>query len=404
MSIEFEAESEGTGPLHGIRVLDMSAVVSGPLAAMLLADQGASVIKIEPTGRGDLLRAASFRRGGLTAFFANNNRGKRSIAIDATTERGRELVLELARNADVFIENYRPGVVERLGLAEPDLRAINEDLIYCSVSGYGPTGPYANRRVYDPIIQGITGHVAIQKNPDAPIPDLVRNIVADKASSYTAAQAITAALFARERGAGGQRVEVPMVDASLAFFWPDGMMDHTLVGEGVERGRTLYEVYRLTETSDGHLIYFAATDQEHHALFRALGREDLCSDERFVKPKARLQNAQALGGILYSEFRKWKTEEILERMVAEDVPVGPVNDLAAVFVDPQIVHNGVVFEREHPTAGTLRQCRPAARFSATPQGPGRLPPLFGEHTDEILSELGCNEPMRASLRAEGVVE
>jgi crotonobetainyl-CoA:carnitine CoA-transferase CaiB-like acyl-CoA transferase len=393
-----------TGPLEGVRILDMSSVVSGPLAAMLLADQGASVTRVEPTGRGDLLRAHAFRRGGLTSFFANNNRGKRSIAIDATKKRGRALVLELAREADVFLENYRPGVVQRLGLAEPDLRAVNERIIYCSISGYGPTGPYAGRRVYDPIIQGLTGHVAIQKNPDVPIPDLVRNIVADKASSYTAAQAITAALFARERGAGGQHIEIPMLDASLAFFWPDGMMAHTLVGEGVVTGPTLYDVYRLTETSDGHLVYFAANDQEWYAVFRAIGREELCADERFARAKARTENAETLGALLYAEFRKWKTEEILERMVAEDVPVGPVRALDEIFDDPQIVHNEAIFEREHPTAGTVRQCRPAARFSATPQAPGRLPPLLGEHTDEILAEIGHDATAREALRAEGVIE
>ena len=221
------------GPLDGIRVVDVSTILAGPLATMMLADQGADVIKVEPPGIGDLLRIAPFRREGLSAFFANGNRGKRSVALDLKQPRGREVLLRLVERADVFVQNFRPGAVERLGIAESDLRAVRPDLIYVSVSGYGESGPYRDRRVYDPILQGLTGHVAIQKNPDVPIPDLIRHVVVDKAAAYTAAQAITAALFARTRGAGGQHVRVAMIDVALAFLWPDGMMAHTLLGENV---------------------------------------------------------------------------------------------------------------------------------------------------------------------------
>jgi len=393
------------GPLAGIRVLDVSAIVSGPLATMMLADQGADVIKVEPPGVGDLMRTGGFRRGGLAAFFANANRGKRSIVLDLRTPAGRDVLLRLAREADVFVQNFRPGAVERLGIAEPDLRVVAPDLVYVSISGYGESGPYRDRRVYDPIIQGITGHVAVQRNPDVPIPDLVRNIVADKASAYTAAQAITAALFARERGAGGQHVRIPMIDASLAFFWTDGMMAHTMVGDDVVRGRTLYEVYRLTETADGHLIYFAASNEEFLGLFRALGRGDLAQDPRFASAKARStgDHFAELGAILADEFRRWGTEELLARLVAEQVPVGPVHTLESLLDDPQIRHNGSYVEREHPTAGVLRQPCVPARFGATPAEPGRLPPLLGEHTDEILREHGYDDATCAALRASGAL-
>jgi crotonobetainyl-CoA:carnitine CoA-transferase CaiB-like acyl-CoA transferase len=390
------------GPLAGIRVVDLSAILSGPLATMMLADQGAEVIKIEPHGIGDLMRIGPFRKGGLSAFFANANRGKRSIVLNLGDPRGREVVKKLVRDADVFVQNFRPGAVERLGVGEADLRAVNPDLIYTSISGFGDSGPYHDRRVYDPIIQGLTGHVAIQKNPDIPIPDLVRNVVADKSSAYTAAQAITAALFARERGAGGQHIKVPMIDASLAFFWPDGMMAHTLLDDDVEGGITLYELYRLTETADGHLIYFAASDSEAHGLYRALGRADLVEDPRFGDFGARSENAEELGQILYDEFRKWSTKDIAQRLVDEQVPSGPVHTLEEVLADPQVAHNDVVFEREHPTAGTLRQVKPAARFDKTPAEVGRMPPLHGEHTDEILAELGYAEAERAALRAAGI--
>ena len=263
-----------SGPLDGIKILDASAIVSGPLATMLLADQGADVIKLEPTDVGDTLRLSPFARGGMTSFYANCNRNKRAIAVNLASEDGLAIALKLVAESDVFVQNWRPGAADRLGLGEEALRRINPDLIYCSISGYGPDGPYSQRRVYDPIIQGLSGHTAVQVNPEVPIPDLVRNIVADKSSAYTAAQAITAALFARERGAGGQHIDIPMIDASLAFFWPDGMLAHTFAGDDKPSGLALYQVYKLSQTSDGHLIYFAATDKEMHGLFRALGHPE----------------------------------------------------------------------------------------------------------------------------------
>ena len=390
------------GPLAGVRVLDVSAILAGPLATMILADQGADVIKIEPPGIGDLLRLAPYRREGLSAFFANGNRGKRSVVLDLHKPRARDVLLRMVERADVFVQNFRPGAVERLGIAEPDLRKVKPDLIYVSVSGFGDSGPYRDRRVYDPILQGLTGHVAIQKNPDVPVPDLIRHVVVDKASAYTAAQAITAALFARARGAGGQHVRVAMLDVALAFLWPDGMMAHTLLGEGVAGGPTLYELYRLTETADGHLIYFAASQSEMDGVFRALNRPELCQDPRFALFE-RAKNAEALGAILYEEFRKWPTQEIHDRLVAEQVPVGPVNSLEAVFDDPQIKHNGCVFEQEHPKAGRLRQAAPAAKFDKTPATPGHVAPLLGEHTEEVLAEFGYGAQARAELRGEGVI-
>lgn len=392
------------GPLDGVRVVDCSYILSGPLATMMLADQGADVIKVENPGIGDLMRAGPFRRGGYAAFFANANRGKRGIILDLTKPRGRDVLIDLVREADVFVQNWRPGAVERLGLGEADLREINPDLIYCSISGFGPSGPYAQRRVYDPIIQGLSGPVAVQMNPDVPIRDLVRNVVADKSSAYTAAQAITAALFARERGAGGQHVTIPMLDASLAFFWSDGMMAQTLIGDDIEApGPTLYQIYRLTETADGHVVYFTASEDEWQGLFRALDLEEVARNPKFAEGVERLQHLEELGGIIFSEFRKWKTAEILKRLIEEDVPAGPVLSLEEILEDPQITHNESVVEFDHPTAGRFRQARHAARFERTPAELERMPPLHGEHTDEVLGGLGYDEARRRALREEGIL-
>jgi crotonobetainyl-CoA:carnitine CoA-transferase CaiB-like acyl-CoA transferase len=391
------------GPLAGIRIVDCSAILSGPLATMILADQGADVVKVEPPGIGDLLRLSPFARGGLGAFFANGNRGKRAIALDLRQPRGRELLLSLVRDADVFVQNFRPGAVERLGIAEKDLRQVSPDLVYVSISGFGESGPYASRRVYDPVIQALTGSIAIQQHPDTGDRDLVRHVICDKASAYTAAQAITAALFARARGAGGQHVRIAMLDAALAFFWPDGMMAHTMVGDGVRPGPTLYQIYRLTGTADGHLIYFAVSDAEFHGLFRALGRPEWCEDERFAQLGNRMQHTEQLEKLLRQEFRNWPTGEILARMAAESLPAAPVLSLEEVLADPQVRHNEVLVEREHPTAGVIRQPRPPARFDRTPAEPGRLAPLYGEHTDEILAELGIDAGERRALREAGIV-
>lgn len=391
------------GPLSGVKVIDFSAVVSGPLAAMILADQGADVVKVEAPKRPDLLRKEWYYRGGLTSLFANVNRGKRSIQIDLQTEQGLEAAYALCQDADVVLENFRPGVMERLKLGPDDLHERNPRIVYCRISGYGQSGPWSGKRAYDPVTQALTGYVAIQKNPEVPIPDLVRNALVDKASSYTAAQAITAALFARERGEEGQTIAVSLMDVGLAFLWPDGMMKHTMLGDGAREGPALYDRYQLTETKDGHIVMWAGMDNEWHAVFRSLGLPELSEDERFATGRARAEHGEALGALLYDEFRKWKTADIVLRMEEEHAPGGPVLDLEEVPDNVQIQHNETIYEVEHPTAGRMRQCRPAPIFSRSQADPGAIAPLLGEHTDEILGEAGFSAAKIGEMRSAGII-
>lgn len=393
------------GPLEGIRIVDVSAVVSGPLATMMLADQGASVVKVEPIEIGDVTRLPVNFRAGMSALYANCNRGKRAIALDLKDPAGHAVVLDLVKQADVFIENWRPGAAERLGLGEATLRESNPDLIYTSISGYGTSGPYRNRRVYDPVIQAYTGMVENQRNLDTGQIDLVRNIVADKGTAYTVAQAVTAALFARERGAGGQRIDVSMIDATLAFFWPDGMMMQTMQGEDVAQPICMADVYRVWDTADGHVIAFFQSTSELTGLARALGRPDWLADENFIDIAKRLHpdNIERMTQELKDAMREFTTEQILERFAREEVPVAPILSRDEVADDPQIRANESIIERDHPVYGRYRFARPAPHFSQTPTEAGRHPALHGEHTEEVLRELGYNEAKIDSLRINGII-
>lgn len=390
-----------SGPMTGITILDLSQVVAGPLATQMLAEQGAEVIKIEPVD-GEMLRMGL--RQGLPALFANNNRGKHSIALDAKCAEGRDIVLELARSADVLIENFRPGVSDRLGLGAKAVRAINPDIIYVSVTGFGPTGPYADRACLDPVIQGLTGMVDGQQSTELPFPDLIRTLVADKTTAYTAAQAISAALFARERGAGGQHIEIAMLDAALAWFWPDGMSDFTLP-DHPRYGRRTSDNYLLTETADGHITYYLATNDHIRGMWRALERNDMLEDDRYnqVGPEVELEAMATAGATIVAEIAKLTTAEIIERLARESVPAGRINERADVLNDPQVRHNELIVEWEHRDLGPVRQVRPPVDFHGTPTTMLQHVEGLGASTVEILRSIGRTDDEIASLREAGVV-
>jgi len=393
-------------PLKGVRVVDFSAVLSGPLAAMWLADQGADVIKVEDTGTGDITRSAATapELGGMAALFMGTNRGKRAIGVDVNTAAGRQIVLDLCRDADVFIQNWRPGVADRLGLGYDDVAAIRPDIVYVSISGFGPDGPYAQRRVYDPVIQALTGMVSTQTNPEIPFPDLVRQVVCDKATSAMVTQAVCAALFARERGGGGQHILVPMLDVAMSFFFPDGFLPDALLDDAHRDERAIpSRLYRVAQTADGHIITYTVTLGEMHCLFRALEHPEWVDDPRFATADALRNHREELGPMIAEIIERTPTAELAQRFDAEQVPFGLVLSHDEVVQDPQIVHNRVLSIREHPVAGRVLEARHPVRYGTAIPELNALAPMHGEHTDEVLRELGHDDQAIAALRAAGTV-
>ena len=395
-----------SGPLEGIKVIDISAVISGPMACQILGDQGADVIKIEPIGMGDITRIGGFRVGDISAMYASSNRGKRSIALDLSKEEGVDVLKKMVETADVIVQNFRPGAVDRMGIGPDTLLEINPDLIYVSISGFGPDGPYHDWRVYDPIVQSVSGVVSIQQSPDIPIPDLVRTIICDKTTALTASNAITAALFARASGkASGQHIEIPMLDAAIYWLWPDVFMGHTLWGDAVEPGPLIYQIYRLQQTKDGHLVYFVASDKEFSGLSRALDHPEWIDDDRFKTAKDRMVPAhfEALGTLLHNAFLNFSTIDIMSRLHAEEVPAAQVNSVDDVFNDPQVINNETIVEWEHPDAGLMKMARPPVRWGVTKPDIKWSADHVGQNTHVILEEHGFSNDEITSLRDNGII-
>jgi crotonobetainyl-CoA:carnitine CoA-transferase CaiB-like acyl-CoA transferase len=392
------------GPLEGFTVVEACQMVAGPLAGTLLADLGAEVIKIEAPNGGDRMRYLGHRVRGIGALWAGVNRGKRSVVLDLQQPEGVQVLSEIVAGADVFIQNFRPGVTRRLGIDEDSLRRARPDLVYVSVSGFGETGPYIDQKSYDYVIQALSGMAAVQADPATGDPQLVRNIVVDKVTAHVAAQSVMAALIARLRGHGGQHVRVSMIDVALSFLWPDGMMQHTLLEtDEVTPGPHMADGYRVRRTRDGHLALMATSERQFPGLCAALGTEHWLTDERFATLAAREANAAALDELIDAEVSRHIAADLVARLHREDVPCAIANPVDQVHLDPQVAHNGIVVEHERPWLGRVREVRPPARYSATPTAFGRHAPRFDEHTDEVLAELGRDVEQIAELRARGVV-
>ena len=393
------------GPLHGYRIVDLTWMIAGPVATALLGDQGADVVKVEPPGRGDLVREMGPSRGDISASFATANRNKRSIVLDLKQPRGRELLGRLVAGADVFVQNFRPGVAERMGVGEAAMRRCRADLIYVSLSGFGETGPYAAKRVYDPVIQALSGLADVQRDRESGRPQMMRTIIPDKVTALTAAQAITAALLARERSGEGQHLRLAMLDAVIAFLWPEAMAGHTWLSEaGASSGeRADLAPDLIFQTADGYITAGSVSDAEWRGFARALERPEWLEDPRFDSAGGRVVHNAERRTLAAAVLRERSSAAWLERLEAEGVPCAPVLSRREAIAHPQVAVNELVVESEHPSAGPLRQARAAARFERTPTSLRRPAPRLGEHSDEVLGELGVAAAEREQLRRDGVV-
>ncbi|MSP00709.1 MAG: CoA transferase [Acetobacteraceae bacterium] len=387
------------GPLHGFRIVDLTSMISGPLATMILADQGAEVIKVENPDGGDHTRAANNRRGGFSAGFLNNNRNKRFVALDLRDPQAKDVLKRLVATADVFVQNFRPGVAERMGFGEDALRAIKPDLIYVSICGFGFAGPYVGKPVYDPLIQGVSGLASIQAGSDTERPRLVRTIVPDKMTAITASQAITAALLSRERTGQGQHVRLSMLDAVVAFLWASDMGSQTFVGEDIPQQEAASFIDLIYETATDYISAAVQSNKEWQALTRALDRAEWLDDPRFKTPALRGENINDRLRLTQEVLLTRPAAEWLERLEAEGVPCAPVLTRTAMIENPQVQANEIVVEYEHEGAGLLRQARPAATFSVTPATIRHGGRAVGADTEAVLSELGYSSAEIVALRA-----
>ena len=391
-----------TGPLTGVKVIDLTSMISGPLATMTLADQGANVIKVEAPA-GDHTRQVSGGRGGFSASFLNNNRNKRSIVIDLKNPQGLATLLKLCTDADIVIQNFRPGVADRIGIGEDAIRQINPSVIYVSISGFGSKGPYAHRPVFDPLVQALSGLTTIQAGSDEERPRLVRTILPDKLTGIQAAQAMTAALFSRTQTGKGQHIQLSMLDTIISFLWSSDMGGHTFIGDEMETERAQSFIDLVYHTSDGYVSIAIQQDKDWQGFARAVERTDLIVDDRFSSPQTREKNKDIRMEIIQKCVAEFSSVDILQRLEKEDVPCAPVLTRRDMRDNEQVMANEIIVETLHPDAGNLRQTRHPALFSQTPPEISRGAPQHGEHSIEVLAESGFDDEAIQALENSEVI-
>jgi len=391
-------------PLDGLTVLDLSTQLSGPYCSMLLGDLGADVIKVERPGQGDDARAFPPFVNGQSAPFMTFNRNKRSLALDLKRPTGREICLKLVRQADVFLENFRPGAAERLGLDYAQVSAGNPRIIYCSISGFGQTGPYRERGGFDLIAQGMSGLMSITGEEDGP-PLRVPIPLSDIGAGMFGAIGVLAALRARDQSGRGQWVDTSLLETPIAWsvyeaasYFATGEIPPRL-GAG-HRASAPYQPFR---TQDGWLNLGAAGQQFWPKVCEVLGLTDLVSDPRFVTNALRVKHRKELAALLQERFDRATTAHWLSRLEAEEIPAGPILTYDQVFADPQVRHREMAVDVDHPVAGRTRVLGVPIKLGNTPAGVRQPAPTLGQHTEEILKDLGYSESEVHRLRAEAVI-
>lgn len=398
------------GPLSHIRVLELSRVLAGPWSAQTLADLGADVIKVERPGAGDDTRAwGPPWAGDQSAYFLSTNRGKRSITIDFERPEGQELVRRLAAQADVVIENFKVGGLVKYGLDYDSLKAVNPRLVYCSITGFGQTGPYRNRAGYDFMIQGMGGLMSITGQPDGEPgggPVKVGVAVTDIFTGLYATIGIMGALAHRDRTGEGQQVDLALLDVQVAVLANQAM--NCLVGgkapQRLGNAHPNIVPYQAFATRDGHIILAVGNDGQFAKFCTVAGRPDLAKDERYATNPARVANRKELVALLEELIRTRDSQDWLSALEEVGVPCGPINDLAAVFEDPQVKARNIHQDLPHPTQGSVPTVASPIRYSGTPLVHDTAPPTLGQHTDTVLADsLGLGEADIAALREKGVI-
>lgn len=372
-------------PLDGIEIIELGAMIAVPAATHLLATQGASVIKVENPTTGDELRRYGSQKNGMSGWFANANAGKRSIILDLTDDEATTTLWRLIERADVVVCGYRPGVIERLGFTSDEAMRRNPKLIWVTSTGFGLEGPYADRPVYDPVIQAACGWAGGQRGGDGPL--LISAMIADKIAALTTAQAITAAIAGRaaDPDGRGRRLDLSMMEANLAFVWPDQMMHATVLDDDAIHTPNVLAFYRLTKCSDGWVSVTQGTDGQWQSFCRALDRPELADDPRFATAQARAGDFETWYDMIDEVMAAFTIDDAVARLVAADVPAMRVAAPDEVPDDPQVVASGSIAEIDHPVVGRMRMPQQAARFvDVATLSPA---PTHGQHTDEILAEL-----------------
>ena len=387
--------------LSGVRVVELTTMITGPLAGMLLADLGASVIKIENREGGDPFR--SFRGGRYSGHFLSYNRNKRSLTLDLRSPQGKEICLSLVRQADVLIDNFRHGVLDRLGFSDAVLRETNPRLIHASITGFGASGPYRDRPAYDAVAQSLSGVLSQVIDPQNP--ELGGPTLSDNVTGFYAAYGILGALYERERTGKGRRIETSMLEATIAFA-PDGFVNHQRHGMTIgPRSRVSVSQSYAFRCADGRVIALHLSSQVKfwEGLLAALERQDLLAHPDFATREQRIANYKALSAELGKTFATRPRAVWAARLEAQDVPFAPVLDVAEVIEDPQVKHLGTFYRVTHPTEGEVSGAYPPLRINSEPPGSIVPPPTLGEHTDAILAELGFDAARTAELKAQKVV-
>ncbi|MDB3955647.1 CoA transferase [Alphaproteobacteria bacterium] len=379
------------GPLSGITVIDLTAMISGPVCTMMLGDQGADVIKVEPL-TGELTRKVGKQKNGMTTSFLCANRSKRSITLNLKDKKGINILKKLIKNADVLVQNFRPGTMKRMGLNYEEVKKINKEIIYVSISGFGEKGPYANHRVYDPVIQALSGLADIQRDQKTNFPKMVRTIIPDKTTGMAAAQAISSALFYKERYGKGQHIKLAMLDVMVAYLWPEGSASLSFIGEEGDPSDGQMGLDLVFETKDSKYITAGAvTDKEWLGMCEALERKDLLNDPRFNTPRARFENKTERRLLIAEEIKKHNAEEILFKLHKNEVPSAPILTRTELLKNEQIVANEIIEFHDSKIFGTIRSPRPAPIYSDSPINGKQLAPLMGENSREILKEINYKD-------------